>query len=64
MCDVHNQERKWIFSIDIKQEKPLVIKEGAVLNSKYECIECNDILMKALGYEKVKKHGRRRKRKN
>jgi hypothetical protein len=63
-CDIHNQERKWIYSIGIESAKPLIIKEGATINSKYECIKCNRILMKALGYEVEKKHGRRRSRKN
>lgn len=62
-CELHNQERKWIYSIDIEQEKPLIIKEGATLQSKFECPKCNKILLRVLGYEfRKKKHGRRSKR--
>lgn len=60
-CELHNQERKWIYSIGIESDKPLIIKEGAVLESKFECTKCNNILLKTLGYEiKKKKHGRRK----
>ncbi len=63
-CDIHNQERKWIYSIAIESAKPLIIKEGATLNSKFECPKCDRILKNTLGYEVEKKHGRRRSRKN
>lgn len=61
-CSLHKQDRKWIYSIGVEQFKPLIIKEGALLESKFECTKCNLILLKALGYEIVKKHGRRRKK--
>ncbi len=60
-CSLHNEERKWIYSIDIEQDKPLVLKDGATLQMKFECPKCNKILLRELGYEfKKDKHGRGR----
>jgi len=55
ICSEHNIERKWIYSFR-PEDNPII------LESKFECTECNNILMKAIGWEKEKKHGRRRKK--
>lgn len=55
ICTEHNEPRKWIYAF-CPEDDPIV------LESKFECWECHRILMKALGWEKEKKHGRRRKK--
>ncbi len=49
MCDIHNQERVWIYQTD---EFKTYIERV-----KYECTECNRILMKHFGVE-MKPFGR------
>ena len=48
-CDIHNQERVWIYQTD---EFKTYIERV-----KYECTECNKILMKHFGVE-MKPFGR------
>ncbi len=59
ICSDHKMERKWIYSLPIE---PLPAKP--ILTAKFECPKCDEILRKALGYEKVKKRGSKRRRKN